>query len=180
MRLAASITVSKSPDEVYAFWRDFSNIARFARHIESVQVLNETRSHWTARTPTGNTVEWDAETIDDQPGSRIAWRSLPGADVPHAGAVSFKPAAGGRGTIITLKLQYLPPGGPLVAKLAKVFGSDPAGQVSRDLHAFKQVLETGEVVRSDASIHPGMHPAQPSEQTLRSGGAGDDAQGFPS
>jgi len=34
-------------------------------------------------------------------------------------------------------------------------------RISEDLRKFKQILEVGEVIKSDASIHPGMHPAQP-------------------
>ena len=46
-----------------------------------------------------------------------------------------------------------------------LFGKDPAHEVASDLRRLKQVIETGEVIRSDASIHRGMHPAQPSKTT---------------
>ena len=36
---------------------------------------------------------------------------------------------------------------------------------TNDLRRVKQVLETGELVRSDASIHRGMHPARPAAPT---------------
>jgi len=45
--------------------------------------------------------------------------------------------------------------------VAKLFGEEPAVQIDGDLRRFKQVLETGEIVHSDASIHKGAHPAQP-------------------
>jgi hypothetical protein len=48
--------------------------------------------------------------------------------------------------------------------LAKWFGQAPGLLVEENLRALKQVLETGEIARSDASIHPGMHSAQPSAQ----------------
>jgi hypothetical protein len=35
--------------------------------------------------------------------------------------------------------------------------------MKNDLRQFKQVLETGEVVRSDASLAAGPHPARPPE-----------------
>jgi hypothetical protein len=38
-------------------------------------------------------------------------------------------------------------------------------QVDGDLRRFKQVLEVGEVVHSDASIHRGLHPARPSDES---------------
>jgi uncharacterized membrane protein len=61
-----------------------------------------------------------------------------------------------------VRLQYDPPGRRIGALVAKLFGEEPSQQVKGDLRRLKQVLETGEVVHSDASIHRGMHPAQPS------------------
>ena len=75
----------------------------------------------------------------------------------------FREAPGDRGTEITVDLRYQPPGGKLGAFFAKLFGEEPSQQVKSDLRRFKQVLELGEVVHSDASIHRGMHPAQPPE-----------------
>jgi uncharacterized membrane protein len=84
------------------------------------------------------------------------------ADVPNTGSVHFAAAPGGRGTEIRVELRYDPPGGKLGTLIAKLFGEEPGQQVDGDLRRLKQVLETGDVMRSDASIHRGMHPAQPS------------------
>jgi Predicted integral membrane protein len=157
-----SLTINRSPDEVYAFWRNFENLPRFMEHLESVSVMDDRHSHWKARAPAGASVEWDAEITDDQPGRLIAWRSLQDADVANRGIVRFVPAPGGRGTEIHVELRYDPPAGKLGTLVARLFGEEPGQQVERDLRRFKQVLETGEVVRSDASIHDGPHPAQPS------------------
>jgi uncharacterized membrane protein len=156
-------TVNRPADEVYAFWRDFENLPRFMEHLESVQVTDEKRSHWRAKAPAGMTVAWDAEIIDDTPGERISWRSLEGSTVPNAGSVRFKPATGGRGTVITVEIEYQPPGGAIGATIAKLFGEEPEQQVSDDLRRFKQVIETGEIVRSSATIY-GAHLKQRAAQ----------------
>jgi uncharacterized membrane protein len=156
-----AITVNRPVEEVYRFWRDFRNLPRFMSHLESVEVIDERRSHWVAKAPAGATVEWDAEIIEDRPNELIAWRSLEGADVENSGSVRFKRAPGGRGTEIRIEMEYNPPGGIIGATVAKLFGREPGQQIKGDIYRLKQVLETGEVVRSDASIHPGMHPAQP-------------------
>lgn len=158
------ITINRSPEEVYQFWRDFQNLPRFMSHLESVHVIDEKRSRWVAKAPAGTSVEWDAEIIEDRPNQLIAWRSLEGADVDNAGTVSFNPAPGGRGTEVSVELEYNPPGGALGAGIAKLFGEAPEQQIKGDLYRFKQVMETGEVVHSDASIHSGMHPAKPAER----------------
>lgn len=155
-----SVTVNKPVEEVYAFWRDFENLPRFMRHLESVRVLDERRSHWVAKAPAGATVEWDAEITEEEPDRRLAWRSLEGADVYNAGAVEFTPAPQA-GTEVRVELRYSPPGGVLASKLAMLFREEPGQQVQDDLRHFKQVLETGEIVYSDATYNRGMHPAQP-------------------
>jgi uncharacterized membrane protein len=167
MDVRKSITVNRPPEELYRFWHDFENLPRFMSHLESVRVIDNGRSHWKAKAPAGKAVEWDAEVVDDRPNELIAWRSLEGADVENSGSVRFTPAPGGRGTEVHVRLQYDPPGGAIGAMAAKLFGEEPTQQVYDDLRAFKQVMEAGEVVRSDASIHARPHPAQPPAQKNR-------------
>jgi uncharacterized membrane protein len=163
VRTKRSVTVRKSPEEVYAFWHDFENLPRFMRHLESVTVTAEGRSHWVAKAPAGKTVEWDAVTVEDVPNERIAWRSVEGSDVRNAGTVEFAPAPGGRGTEVRVTLEYDPPFGKLGSKVAMLWREEPGQQVQDDLRHLKQVLETGEIVLSDATKQRGPHPAQPNE-----------------
>jgi uncharacterized membrane protein len=146
-----SITVNRSPEDVYRFWRQLDSLPQFMRHLESVQVTGERQSRWRARGPAGTTLEWDAEITDDRPNEVIAWRALEHADVDNSGSVHFQPAPGGRGTEVTVELRYAPPGGKASAALAKLFRKEPGQEVHDDLRAFKQVMETGEVLRSDAT-----------------------------
>jgi uncharacterized membrane protein len=148
----ASCIVNRAPEEVYTFWRNFENLPRFMRHLESVEDQGAGRSHWAVKGPAGSTVEWDATIIADVPGEVITWRSLEGADVDHAGAVRFERAPGNRGTIVKVNLEYNPIGGVLGATVAKLFGEEPEQQLDDDLRRFKQVLEVGEVVVSDATL----------------------------
>lgn len=164
IRVQKAITVNRSPEEVYAFWRDVENLPRFMRHLESVQDLGDGRSRWKARAPAGATVEWEAELMEDRPNEMIAWRSVEGSDVWNTGAVRFRPAPGGRGTEVHVNIRYYPPGGVITSRLAMLFREEPGQQVADDLRAFKQVMETGEVVLSDATVERGPHPAQPTEE----------------
>jgi uncharacterized membrane protein len=170
VQVRKAITVSPPPQATYEFWRDLENLPRFMEHLESVEVLDETRSRWRAKAPAGRKVEWEAEIVNDLPDESISWRSRPGADVENSGSVSFRAAPGGRGTEVVVELRYTPPAGGFGAAAAKLFGEDPPTQLADDLRRFKQVLETGEVVRSDGV--PGGHgfkqqlrqrPAQPVE-----------------
>ncbi len=151
VRAQGAITVNRPPDEVYRFWRDVENLPRFMAHLESVHGQGDVRSHWVARAPAGGTVEWDAEVVEDVPGSLVAWRSLDGAEVPNSGTVRLAPAPGGGATEVRVDLEYRPPLGAVGAAAARLFGEDPAQQIKDDLRRFKQVVETGDVVRSDGS-----------------------------
>jgi uncharacterized membrane protein len=164
IRVNRSITVNCSVEEAYRVWRDFQNLPRFMQHLESVEV-DGVRSVWRAKAPAGLSVEWRAEKIVDKPNELIAWRTLPESEVPNEGAVRFRPAPGERGTEVHVELRYDPPAGRAAAFIAKLFGEEPSQQVSDDLRRFKQMIETGDVTRSDASIHKGMHPARPSKKT---------------
>lgn len=157
-----SVTVNRPIEEVYVFWRSLENLPQFMLHLESVDVIDSRRSHWRAKAPAGQSVEWDAEIVEEKENEVLSWRSLPGATVPNAGTVRFKRAAGNRGTEVHVVVEYDIPGGALGSLVAKLFREEPEQQVHEDLKHFKQVLETGEIVRSDASIHTGMHAAQPS------------------
>jgi uncharacterized membrane protein len=160
MDVQQALTVRRPREEVYRFWRDFENLPRFMSHLESVEVTGDRRSHWRAKAPAGAPVEWDAELVEDRPNELIAWRSLEGAQVSNSGFVRFQDAPGDRGTEVQVALRYDPPAGPLGRLVAKLFGDEPHQQVASDLRRFKQVMELGEVVVSDASI-AGPRPAQP-------------------
>lgn len=96
-------------------------------------------------------MEWEAEVVADRPNELIMWRSAEGSKVPNSGSVCFQPATGGRGTEVRVELEFSAPGRRLGAMVAKAFGENPQQQVCDDLRRFKQVIETGEIVRSDGS-----------------------------
>lgn len=148
-----TLTLEAEPDELYRFWRSFSNLPQFMRHLESVTEQDERRSHWVAKAPAGTTVEWDAEIIADQPGESISWRSLEGADVENSGSVEFRPATGGRGTLVRVRLEYKPPAGTAGRVLAKLFGEEPEQQIGDDLRRFKMLVEAGEIATIDGQPH---------------------------
>jgi uncharacterized membrane protein len=150
MHTQAAVTVNRDVDEVYRFWHDFENFPRFMTHVDSVERTGNTTSHWKATAP-GGAVEWDAEMVADVPGERIQWRSRPGAQLENSGVVRFRPAPGNRGTELIVELDYQPPAGALGEVIAKVFGEESTMQVKDDLRRFKQVMETGQVVRSEST-----------------------------
>lgn len=149
IKVEKSVTINKEPDALYGFWRNFSNLPRFMKHLESVRETDERHSHWVAKAPAGITIEWDAEIINEVENELIAWRSLEGAIIPNAGSVRFERAPGNRGCVVRVSLSYDPPGGKLGSMVAKLFGEEPEQQVEEDLRRFKQLMEAGEIASTD-------------------------------
>jgi uncharacterized membrane protein len=150
--VSKSVTILRPREEVYRFWRNLENLPRFMMHLESVNVTGDRRSHWVAKAPAGTHVEWDAEIVADRASELLSWKSVPGSDVPNEGSVRFADAPADRGTEVRVEFQYDPPAGNAGAIVAKLFGEEPGQQITDDLRRFKQVMETGEVVRSDGSL----------------------------
>lgn len=148
IHVTKSITINKSPAELYQFWHNFENLPQFMTHLESVTVTDEKRSHWKAKAPLGTTVEWDAEVTSDIENERIGWKSIEGSEIPNSGVVEFRPTAN-RGTELKVVLTYEPPAGQLGALVAKLFGEEPNQQVREDLRRFKQLMESGTIMTVD-------------------------------
>ena len=145
-----SIRLELPIEDVYRFWRRLENLPRFMGHLERVEELSDVRSRWVARGPADMVVAWDAEIINEVENEVIAWRSLPGSDVVTAGSVNFDAARDGRGTQVSVHLQYAPPAGKVGALLSSLFGREPAQTIREDLRHVKHLLEAGEIPRATA------------------------------
>ena len=149
IKVERTVTINKPADELYRYWRNFENLPHFMKHLQSVTIYNDKRSHWIASAPLGNSVEWDAEIINERENELIAWASVEGADIENSGFVRFTPALANRGTEVKVVLEYNPPGGGLAAAFAKLFGEEPKQQISDDLGRFKQIMEAGELATTE-------------------------------
>jgi uncharacterized membrane protein len=139
-RVEASVEINCPPEKLFAFWRDLEGLPRVMRHVKSVEQRGPKRSHWKVVGPMGQTVEWDAEIINEREGRLIAWRSLPDSPVSNAGSVWFEPAIGG-GTRVKVAFEFDPPAGALGAAVAEIFGNSPEGDLQEDLQRFKEFAE---------------------------------------
>lgn len=149
IKVEKTVTINKPADELYRFWHNFEQLPTFMKHLKSVKVIDNKRSHWVANAPLGVNVEWDAEIIEDRENEFISWASVEGADVDNSGFVRFKPAPGDRGTEVKVVIEYAPPGGALTAAVAKLFGEEPEQQIGDELRRFKMLMEAGEIATTE-------------------------------
>jgi uncharacterized membrane protein len=144
IKIEKAVTINRSPEELYRFWRNLENLPRFMHYIRAIKAQGN-RSHWVVQAPMGSKVEWDAEIINERPNELIAWKSVPGSEVDNTGSVHFHPAPSGAGTEVKVTLKYDPPAGQIGATFAKLLGDDPEKQIQEALRELKQMMEAGEV-----------------------------------
>jgi uncharacterized membrane protein len=148
IRFKKSNIVNRPPEDLYRYWRRIENLAQLFPHVVNVKILDSTRSVWTLEGPGGIELRWTAEITVDRENEMIGWRSVGRADLDNAGYIRFDRATGGRGTKVTVALQYNPPAGRLGAAVATLFGERPGYLVEEALRKFKQLMEAGEIART--------------------------------
>jgi len=141
-----TVTIRRPRAELYAYWRDFQNLAGFMENLDKVQPTGANgRSVWTIKAPAGQTVDVETEIAREVENELIAWRSVEGSDIDTEGRVTFEDAPGERGTRVGLIIAYDPPAGAAGKAVAKLLQREPAIQARRDLKRFKMLMETGEI-----------------------------------
>jgi uncharacterized membrane protein len=144
-----SALIQRDPDELYAMWRDVGRVPTWQEQITQVLVTGDRTSHWVMESD-GKTIEWDSEILADEPGKRIAWRSI-GGDSDNAGEVVFEEAPGGRGTSVTVLQEFRM--GKLASAWETFVGRNPKQAVIENLRHFKALAETGEIPRVQGQPH---------------------------
>jgi uncharacterized membrane protein len=150
--VAKTVTINRDRHALYTFWRDFRNLPLFMENIESVTSFDDHRSHWKVKAPADTTVEWDSVIVEDIPGQVIEWRSVDRSTINNSGRIEFRDSGNGRGTCVSAVIAYDSPGGKIGKAIATLFGREPKLQARRDLRRFKQLMETGEVSRSEPPL----------------------------
>jgi uncharacterized membrane protein len=136
-----AIIVNASPEELYSFWRQLERLPSVMPHLESVEQIDFRLSRWTAKTLGQVPVSWTAEIINEVPFETIAWKTLPGESIQHAGSVVFRRLPATDSTDVRVHLQYSPPGGKAAAWFAALVGQDPAKLTREGLQALKKRFE---------------------------------------
>jgi uncharacterized membrane protein len=142
--LQKTIAIDAPVGEVYAFWTEYENFPHFMSRVLNVRPSERhpRQSHWTVAGPAGMPVSFDAEITRLVPNHEIAWRTVPGSPVAHAGIVRFDHEEDGR-TRVHIRMSYNPPAGWVGHGIAAAFGVDPKSSMDADLSRMKTLIETG-------------------------------------
>jgi uncharacterized membrane protein len=129
-----TIEVDRPVNTVYNQWTQFEDFPYFMEGVKEVRQIDDTHLHWRAEI-WGKEKEWDAEITEQEPDTRISWRSVSGA--PNAGTVRFEPA-GPQRTKVRLVMAYEPEGA--IENAGDALGIFSA-RVQHSVEDFKKFIE---------------------------------------
>jgi uncharacterized membrane protein len=147
-----TLHIAAPVEDVFAFWSNFENFPKFMRNVRDVRKNRDGTWHWEVAGPLGATVRWDSAVTQVVPNEVIAWATVPGAQVQHAGRVRFQEQ--GDGPRLQIEMGYNPAGGALGHAVASLFGADPRSEMDQDLMRLKAYFETGTPARDAAKAEP--------------------------
>jgi uncharacterized membrane protein len=142
IELRKTIIVEAPLSDVYRLWSAYENFPRFMSNVQEVRLIGGRRSHWVVGGPLSIPVEWDAVITTMEPMHVLAWKTLSGPAVQHAGVVNFEDS-GDDTTRVSVHLTYRPAGGIVGQSVASLFHADPGRQMDEDLMRMKVFIETG-------------------------------------
>jgi uncharacterized membrane protein len=139
----SALPIGRDPLDLHRLWLDANAQRIVMEKMADVSVAGDVW-HWKAHAKWIGDVEWDSRIVADEPGRRIAWRSLAGADLPNEGELVFGPGRAGWGTEVRLTWRFDPPAGRLGDFVARLSHA-PHAMGMLVLRRFKSLAETGEV-----------------------------------
>lgn len=145
INITEDIVVNAPRENVYAFWRELSNLPKFMKHLKSVEEINEEISLWSANTP-GGLVElnWNAQITREETNEYLGWQSLEGSMIVNAGKIEFKDTLNGIGTELHIEIDYFPPAGSVGKGIASLFSGLFERMIREDIQNFKTYAEAAD------------------------------------
>ena len=138
-RVESSVVVEAPVARVYDYWRNLENLPNFMSNIEEVRNVGDHTTHWRVKGPLGTTMEYDAETTQDEENEAIAWNST-GGDIQTSGQVRFQELESER-TRIEVTMNYSDPPGGRLGEVGSRLVANPQVMMDQDLQHFKEIIE---------------------------------------
>lgn len=141
-QITKSIIVKGDISTAFGVWSDYETFPNYMTYVGNVVKLGPRMSRWEVNGPLGINLDWTAETTRYEPNQRIAWNTKDhDGNTTTSGEVTFSDLTDDQ-TLVTLTMNYSPPGGTVGESLARLF-SDPSKRLEEDLRNFKAYVENG-------------------------------------
>lgn len=139
-----SITIGKTPMEIYAFLNRMANFALFMAEVKGSDDASGKIANWIMK-GSDKSIEWKTTITENKENESIKWQSLENSEVVQSAQFWLEEAPKGLGTVVTLAMDYQVRGGKASELFLKLLGEDPVARIKINLRRLKAYLETGEI-----------------------------------
>ncbi len=140
-----TVTIDAPRQTLFDMLRDPARLPGILSNLQDMQAIGPDTWRWHIKGPLGQQIEAHTRIVEERSGESLAWRSTDDSPLDTEGKITLRDAPGGRGTELTARIAYRPPGGDVGHWIATAFRRDPHSQGRHDLKRLKMLVETGEI-----------------------------------
>jgi uncharacterized membrane protein len=144
------VTIRRPVEEVFGFYRDFTNLPSFLGDVMAVDQIGPSTSRWTIQGPLGVRAHWTIRVTEERSNELIRYQTVTLPGLTTRWEIYFAPGSDADETEVH-EVMMAPLGTLGRAALALV-GKFPAQEVSANLHRLQQVIELGKVIDTSYSV----------------------------
>jgi len=148
--IEASVTIRRTVDDVFGFYRDFKNLPRFLGDVMAIEQIGPATSRWTIQGPFGIRTTWTIRVTEERTNELIRYETVtsPGLRTYWEMHFAVGPEAGDTEVREVMKM----PLGRLGRVALALIGKFPTEEVTSNLHRLKELMETGRVSDTSYSV----------------------------
>lgn len=148
--IEARVIIQRPVAQVFAFYRDLSNMPRFLGDVMAIEILDPSTFRWTIQGPLGIRVRWTMRTTEERTNELIRYEIVGAPGLTTQWEISF--AAGSAVGETEVRSVMKTPLGRLGIVALALIGKSPAEEQTANLHRLKQILETGRVTDTSYAV----------------------------
>jgi len=148
--IEASVTIERSVEDVFSFYRDFKNLPRFLGDVIAIDQIDPAISRWTVEGPLGIRAKWTIEVTEDRTNELIRYETVTLPGLRTYWKIHFAPGPEASETEVREVMRA--PLGKLGRIALALIGKYSAEEVSSNLRRLKQLMETGKVTDTSHSV----------------------------
>ena len=148
--IEASVTIQCAVDEVFKFYRDFTNLPRFVGDVMAIEKISPAMSRWTIQGPLGIRANWIIKVTQERTNELIRYQTVASPGLKTYWEIHFTPGSEARTTEVREVMKV--PLGRLGRAALALIGKFPAEEVSSNLRRLKEIMETGIVTDRSYSV----------------------------
>lgn len=145
-----SVRIGRPVAEVFAFYRDFTNLPLFLGDVMAVEPLGPTTSRWTIQGPFGLQEHWVATVTADRANELISYETDASPATRAHWDIHFAATETPNETEVREVMRI--PFGVVGRAALRSIGKPPGAEVEANLNRLKQLLETGKVTDTRHSV----------------------------